>query len=348
MELEKYPVSTTHYSFGFRKIRFTIKWLLYEIFLRHLVLLVSWINLMIMASNIFARYIWLVDTIRRYKRITYDEINDLWKECGLGYGSDLPLRTFHNHRQAIEEIFDIVIECDTKGGYQYYISNLDYLEKDNLRNWLIDSYATLNQIQADRKLEDRIQFEDIPSGHRFLSQIIEAMRKNRVLHITHQGFGKNYSSSFDIEPYCVRVFHRRWYVIARSPYYDKVLTYGLDRIHEIRMTDNTFEIPENFNIDEYFEGCCGIISDKDIAIERVMIKTYAYARDYIATLPIHGSQKEIARDDESVTYEYRVRPTFDFLQALLSQADQIEVLEPRWVRDEMKRFAENILSYYHK
>lgn len=301
-----------------------------------------------MASNIFARYIWLIDTIRRYKRITYEEINELWKECGLGYGNNLPLRTFHNHRHAIEEMFDILIECDTKGGYQYYISNLDYLEKDSLRNWLIDSYATLNQIQADRKLENRIRFEDIPSGHSFLTQIIEAMRKNKVLQITHQGFGKDYPSSFDIEPYCVKVFHRRWYVIARSPYYDEVLTYGLDRIRNIQITDKTFKMPENFNIDEYFEGCCGIISDRDIPIERVTIKTYAYARDYIATLPIHSSQKEIARDDESVTYEYCVRPTFDFLQALLAQADQIEILEPQWVRDEMKRFAKNLLSYYQK
>lgn len=299
-----------------------------------------------MASNIFARYIWLIDIIRRYKRITYEEINELWKECGLSYGENLPLRTFHNHRRAVEEIFDILIECDTKNGYQYYISGLECLEKNSLRSWLIDSYATLNQIQADRKLENRIQFENIPSGHIFLTQIVEAMRKNRVIRITHQGFDRDYPTSFDIEPYYAKVFNRRWYVIARSPYYDKVLTYGLDRIQDIETTDKTFKIPEDFNINKYFEGCCGIISDKDTPIERVTIKTYAYARDYIATLPIHSSQKEIARDDESVTYQYHVRPTFDFLQALLAQADQIEVLEPESVREEMKRFAENLLLYY--
>lgn len=300
-----------------------------------------------MASNIFARYIWLIDTIRRHKHITFKEINKLWKESDLGYGTNLPLRTFHNHCCAIEEIFDILIECDTKNNYQYYILNAELLEKDHLRSWLIDSYATLNQIQADKKLESRIQFEDIPSGHAFLTQIIEAMRKNKVTHITYQSFVRDTPSSFDIEPYFVKIFNRRWYVIARSPFYDSVLTYALDRIHDIETTDRIFKMSDDFNIDDYFEGCCGIISNKDIPIERVIIKTYAYARDYIATLPIHSSQKEIARDDESVTYEYHIRPTFDFLQSLWAQADQIEVLEPEGVREEMRDFAEKMLSYYN-
>lgn len=300
-----------------------------------------------MASNIFARYIWLIDTIRRHKHITFKEINKLWKESDLGYGTNLPLRTFHNHCCAIEEIFDILIECDTKNNYQYYILNAELLEKDHLRSLLIDSYATLNQIQADKKLESRIQFEDIPSGHAFLTQIIEVMRKNKVIHITYQSFVRDTPSSFDIEPYFVKIFNRRWYVIARSPFYDSVLTYALDRIHDIETTDRIFKMSDDFNIDDYFEGCCGIISNKDIPIERVIIKTYAYARDYIATLPIHSSQKEIARDDESVTYEYHIRPTFDFLQSLWAQADQIEVLEPEGVREEMRDFAEKMLSYYN-
>src|SRR5574344_1418920 len=85
-----------------------------------------------MVSDIFGRYVWLVDTLRRHKRLTFEEINDLWVESDLSYGNsdDLTLRTFHNHRKAIKDIFDVDIDCDMKGGYKYYIDEPEKLEGD--------------------------------------------------------------------------------------------------------------------------------------------------------------------------------------------------------------------------
>lgn len=131
-----------------------------------------------MAANLFGRYVWLIDTLRRYKRLTFQEISELWQEGGLGYGEELPLKTFHNHKKAIKDIFDVYIECDRKDDYRYYIDEPERLEGNNLQSWLISSYATLNQIQADNKLEDRIIFENIPSGQTWLTHIAEAMRRN--------------------------------------------------------------------------------------------------------------------------------------------------------------------------
>ena len=322
-----------------------------------------------MASNIFGRYVWLVDTLRRHKRLTFEEINDLWVESDLSYGNsdDLTLRTFHNHRKAIKDIFDVYIDCDMKGGYKYYIDEPEKLEGDSLRSWIIDSYATLNQIRADQNLDGRIIFEDIPSGHDWLTTITNAMHKNIVQNITYQGFGKEDSNSFDIEPYYLKVVKRRWYVIARSPYYsernrkknedngnrdlpeDVYLVYALDRISDIENTNKKFKLNKHFNIDEFFKGCCGIITDDNQAVERIVIKSYYNGPDYLRTLPLHESQVELAVDDDEATYfEYHLKPNFDFYQLLLSQAEQLEVIEPEHVRNEMRGFAKNILSYYER
>lgn len=313
-----------------------------------------------MAANIFGRYVWLVDLIRHHSPLTYEEINELWQKSGLSYGesNELPLRTFHNHRKAIRDIFDIDIECDTKNGYRYYIDDPEHLENDGLRSWLLDSYATLNQIQADRKLEGRIVFEDIPSGHLWLTVITNAMRQGSVLYITHQGFGKPEPNSFEIEPYCLKVVKRRWYVIARSPYYsecgktpgkagDVYRVYALDRIIRIEDTGKSFRMNKDFSIDGYFAGCCGAITSKE-AIERVVISAYNGFADYLRTLPLHPSQKELESNDESTLFEYHVKPTFDFYQLLLAQGDQIEVIEPESVRDGMRNFAVNLMNYYRK
>lgn len=318
-----------------------------------------------MAANIFGRYVWLIDTIRRHKRLTYEEINRLWVSSGLSYGEgdDLPLRTFHNHRKAIADIFGVYIECDIKDGYRYYINDPDALEGDGLRSWLIDSYSVLNQVNADKKLEGRILFEDIPSGHEWLTTITDAMRDNKVLYITHQGYDKPESNSFEIEPYYLKVINRRWYVLARSPYYsdrnkrrnkndggdrleDVYLLYALDRVHDVETTDKTFKMKKSFDSKKFFEGCYGIIADKRIPIERIVLKAWHPHCDYLESLPIHESQKVIARDDESITFELHVRPTFDFYQVLLFQTDMTEVLEPESVRKEMKRFTGNMFNHY--
>lgn len=298
-----------------------------------------------MAANKFGRYVWLIDIIRSHPHITFKEINERWEDSGLGDGKSLPWRTFMHHKEAVESIFNVIIECD-KRDYGYYIADEELLKGDGLRSWLIDSYATLNQVQADTQLRGRISFEKIPSGNTFLQIILQAMRQSKTIEVTHQGFGREHPTTFEVEPYHLKVVNRRWYLIGRTPYYDEVRTYALDRILEINITGTKFKLPKSFDIDQYFEGCVGIIADKEYDIERVVVKAYGWAIKYLSTLPIHESQKEIAHDDESITLEFRVRPTYDFFQVLLQQGDQIEIIEPQWVKEEMCRIAENILSYY--
>lgn len=312
-----------------------------------------------MATNLLGRYVWLVDTLCRHKRLTFQEINELWQESGLGYGDELPLRTFHNHQNAIKDLFDVYIECDKKDGYKYYIDEPERLEGNNLRSWLISSYATLNQIQADKQLEGRILFEDIPSGQTWLTNIAEAMRRNRVLRITHRGFGKSEPSTFEIEPYCLKVVKRRWYVVARSPYYsernrengetpeDVYLVYALDRISNIDDTGKDFTMNKDFDVNRYFEGCCGVITSES-PVERIVLLAYDVFADYLRTLPLHESQRELSSNDESTLFEYHLKPTFDFYQWLLAQGEQVEVLEPQSVRDVMRNFGLTLLDYYDR
>ena len=85
-----------------------------------------------MAKDLFNRYIWLVDTIYRAGKITLEEINERWLRTEMSGGVEIPLRTFHNHRKAIEEIFDINIGCNRRGGYYYYIENLEDMERSGL------------------------------------------------------------------------------------------------------------------------------------------------------------------------------------------------------------------------
>ena len=76
-----------------------------------------------MAKNLLNKYVWLVETIYKAKRITFEEINEKWLENDISEGVELALRTFHKWRIAVEEMFGLIIECERKGGYHYYIAN---------------------------------------------------------------------------------------------------------------------------------------------------------------------------------------------------------------------------------
>ena len=301
-----------------------------------------------MASNIFTQYVWLVNILRQYKRLSFNEIRELWLKSSVGDGKDITKRTFYNHCPASEDIFDIEIKCDLNDGYRYYIVDVDYLEEDNTRCWLLGSFATLDQLKLSPKLFNRIQYEDIPSGDHYLSRIIDSMLENKTLVIMHQSFGSAETKELEVEPYALRIFARRWYLIANVIAGNEIRTYGLDRIHSLRQTDNKFEMPEGFSLKNYFKDSCGIIVDKNIPAQKVVIKVYDTARDYVATLPLHSSQKEIARDGKSTTYEFYLSPDFNFKQAVFSQGNMIEVLEPESLRNEIKDTVQDMLRLYNQ
>lgn len=288
------------------------------------------------ASSLFNRYVWLVDTIYRLGRITFEQINEQWIRSELNCaGDDLPLKTFHNHRKAIEQMFDINIECDRKAGYIYYIENVDDLKRDGVRQWLLSTFSINNLINESHKLKHRILVENIPSGYRFLTQIIEAMRDGRTLEIVYQSFGRNEPHTFEAKPYCVKIFKQRWYMVAKSSDHDALRIYALDRMYTVSTNNETFDMPPDFYAENYFSGSFGII-DENIKEQKVVIRVFGHKVKYLNVLPLHHSQVESEKQDGYSTFEYFLRPTFDFRQELLSHADEIEVVSPEWFRNEIK------------
>jgi hypothetical protein len=287
-------------------------------------------------SNLFNRYVWLVDIIYRRGKITFEEINECWQRSLLNIDrEDLPLRTFHNHRQAIEQMFDINIECNKRNGYKYCIENTDDMERGGVRRWLLNTFAVNNLINESHKLKHRILFEKIPSGQMFLTPIIEAMRDSLSIEITYQTFWHDSPYTIEVYPYCIKVFKQRWYVIAYNPGKERILIYALDRIKNISITDKTFQLPKDFDGESFFSDCFGIVAGDGHKAENVLIKVNKIQDSYIRALPLHHSQKEIENTSDYAVFSYHIRPSFDFRQELLSHGSEVEVLEPKWFRDEI-------------
>ncbi len=301
-----------------------------------------------MAKNLLNKYVWLVETIYKAKKISYEEINRRWEDNDMSEGKPLPLRTFHKWRIAIEEMFGLVIENEQGGQYRYYIENAEELKSGSMRSWLFNTLTVSNLMMESVSIKDKILFEEIPDGEQYLPVILDALKKNTVLELTYQSFWREESNTFPVEPYCLKAFKQRWYMVARSPYYDRIMIYALDRVQEIEAIDETFDYPEEFVAEEYFEDCFGIIADEEYDVETVKFRVSAGQANYIRSLMLHQSQKEIERNDEYSTFTVRLRPTFDFRQEILSMGSDIEVLSPKWFRDEVAEISKNMWNKYKK
>ena len=300
-----------------------------------------------MAKNLLNKYVWLVETIYKAKRITFEEINEKWLANDLSEGIELALRTFHKWRIAVEELFGLIIECERKGGYHYYIENIDDLKNGSIRNWLLNTISVSNLLIDNQHLKERILLENIPSGQEYLADIIEAMKKSQCINMTYQSYWRDETNTFTVEPYCVKLFKQRWYVAARSPYYNKVMIYSLDRLLHLEvLADEQFKMPDSFNPTDFFNEYYGVIIDSDFDVEKVKLKVSASQANYLRSLPLHHSQQEIQTTDEYSIFELRIRPTFDFYQEILHNGEDMEVLEPLWLRKEIARKIEKMWDKY--
>lgn len=298
-----------------------------------------------MTKDLFDKYIWLVDTIYRAGKITFEKINERWLRSKLSDGKDIPLRTFHNWRIAIEQVFDINIECNRRGGYYYYIENADDIEKGGIRNWLLNTFAVNNLINESHHLKRRILFEEIPSGQQFLTPIIEAMRDGLEIELCHQSYWYDEATTYTVQPYCVKVFKQRWYVVGFCKERDDIRTFSLDRIHRLITLESKFTYPKDFDPAAFFTDSFGIIV-KDGEVETIRIKVYGMHRLYMRALPLHHSQQEVETTDEFSIFEYRMKQTFDLKQELLSRGKDIEVLSPSSFREEMAKAIQEMAALY--
>ena len=279
-------------------------------------------------AGLINRYVWVVTTIYIRGPITLEEIQHRF-ESHFGRGEELSERQFHRYTDAVEELFDIEIKYSrTQRGY--VIADREGIYNMGMRKWLIQTFSVNNILHENQDLKNRILLENVPSGQQYLTTIVDAMRENVALNMTYHSFHRQEPSTFEVEPYCVKLFEQRWYMLAKSERYPEPRVYALDRIHALEPTKRKFKLPKKFDAAKFFEDYYGIIiGDEDFDVCPVALKVDSWQSKYLRTLPLHHTQVEVERNDEYSIFEYRLCPTFDFRQKILSMGGAIEVLAPQ-------------------
>ena len=293
-------------------------------------------------AQIFHQYIWIINTLRAYGQLTLEELSRKWQDDQVVDGNPLQRSSFNRHRDAILDMFGIIIDCDKKT-YRYFISNPEALRDGSIERWLFSTLTVHGMLSDSAAVKERVVLENVPAGLEYLDTILHAIKTNHRIRMGYQKFGKEgYVKT--VCPYALKLFHQRWYLLARNDE-DQMRVYALDRMTMAQLTDETFDMPEDFLPQQYFAEYFGVLTD-ETPMAHVVVRAHRWMPNYLRTLPLHHSQCELTSTPDYTDFSYDIRPTSDFLGELLRHSDGIEVLAPLDLREKIRQMIAETLKRY--
>ncbi len=284
-----------------------------------------------MVAELLNKYIWLVESFVRVGEggMLLEEVCDRWESR---WGTEYTRRTFANHRAAIEEVFGISIKCNRSTNCYYIPSGEDVADT----SWLVNTFTVNNLLSLGReRLAGRVAVEDIPSGRRWLTELMGAMEDNAVVVLVYRKYTGGSDETLHVRPYAVKEFEKRWYLVGYAEERKALRVYGLDRIMSLEKTAESFRMPSGFDVDELFASSFGIYLPEKERARRILFRATEKEARYLRDLPLHGSQTEMA-DGGSEEYPYvfsiRVVPNDSLVMEFCRHGSRIEVLEPAEIR----------------
>lgn len=235
-------------------------------------------------------------------------------------------------KNEIEELFGVDIEMNDQG--EFYIVEPCTMN-DDFHQWLLCGLAIGNTLNECENIHSRIMYEKIPGGTHYLHTMANAMQNSCRVIIRYGSF-KHAPSEFIFSPYAIRIYKQRWYAIGESSDHPgETRVYAFDRFMQVSMTNAHFTVPIGFSVDKYFKDCYGVTPGKMEDVIDITIRVAHSGVQYLRTLPLHHSQREITTTPEYSDFQFRLVPNTEFTQEILSRGTEVEVLAPESYRQKI-------------
>ena len=292
------------------------------------------------------RCVWLLNTLLQSKGLSLEELNDRWLKSALGDGQRLSRTTFNAHCSVLADMLGVSIRCDHHNHYKYYVASRSSLRGNRMNQWLLNAFSLSNMIEAGHNMQRRILLEDIPRGTEYLQIVIEAMQQDRELYVEHQKFG-SHKTIQHLQPYAMKAHRQRWYVVGYIHEHEAIRTIALDRVLSMDLTNEKYTVPEDFDAEQYYAHSIGIYVKQGEQPEKVLIRAYGVNVNYLRSLPLHHSQREVdTKEGEYSDFEYDLCLTPDLTNEILSMGEMVEVLQPDSLRTAVReRLQANLQRY---
>ena len=279
------------------------------------------------------------------KEATFDEIDDYLKDQSELHEYNLVIskRTFQRNINEIRSLYNVDIQFD-RSNKVYFIEED---ENPDLNNRMMEAFDFISTLKMSEDLTKYIYFEKRkPQGTNHFYGLLHAVRNQLIIDLSHRKYDYDEPTKRLVEPYGLKESKGRWYLLAKEVGKDKVKTFGLDRIVDFDITKKHFSPPEQFNANEAFKYCFGVINLTDVEHQEIILSFDPFQGNYIKSYPLHESQSILIDNDEELRIRLFLVVTEDLAMEILSYAENVRVISPKGLITEVKQHYENALKQY--
>lgn len=298
-----------------------------------------------------SRYLLILKKLKAKPYSTYEELQcyiDTQSEYLQMHDDTLNMsfskRTLQRDLREIRNLFGMEIAY-SKQNRGYFISQAA-VENMNFQR-IIDTFDLFNSLNMAEDLAPYIYLEKRkPHGTENLPGLLYAIKNRFQVKFIYQKFGEGEGRERLADPYVLKEFKNRWYMIAKDCQDGMIKSFGLDRLTHTDITRNSFEYPNTFSIEENYRYCFGIISPNGKKPEEIILSFDPYQGKYIKSLPLHNTQQILIDNNDELQVKLKLCITFDFVMELLSFADNVKVIKPKSLVTEIKKAYKKALQLY--
>jgi len=247
----------------------------------------------------------------------------------------ISLRTLQRDFKEISQLFgiDIAWHKREKG---YYIEGTGPNESHYKR--LMEAFDLFHSLHLSQKADEMVHFEKrrYSGGTQHFAGLVYAIQERKLIEFNYYKFDDDILTERTTEPYALKEFKNRWYLLSKDRKDGIIKTFALDRIHDLLITHQTYTYPRDLNIEEKFKYCYGIICPETGETEDIILAFDAFQGQYIKTLPLHPTQQVLVDTEEECRIQLQLFITWDFIQELLTMAGTFKVIQPKKLADELK------------
>ena len=253
-------------------------------------------------------------------------------------------RTLQRDIKEIRNVFGIDIEY-SKSQKGYFISQN---ENENMNfQRMMEAFDMFNSLNLAQDLTPFIYLEKRrPQGTENLYGLLHAIKNRLQIKFTYQKFWEEELSQRLVEPYALKEFKNRWYIMAKDSKDNNIKSFALDRLTNLEITNLNYQYPDNYSIEQSYRYCFGIISPNDEEPQDIILSFDPFQGKYIKTLPLHDTQQVLVDNDEEIKIKLKLCLTHDLVMELLSFGDNLKVIEPKSLADQIKQAHEKAFRQY--
>lgn len=291
-----------------------------------------------------SRYNLIIKKLRKCSA-SFSEIADyLSLESELqSYDFNVSKRTFQRDLEDIRSIYNIDIQYD----FSRKVYFIDFEQQPEVNERILEAFDTFNALNITDRLSNHIHFEKRrPQGTENLYGLLHAIKNQVQINFTYQKYWEDELTERIVEPYALKEFKNRWYVLANDLKDNQVKSFALDRLTDLEITKRKFQFPNDFNINDHYKYCFGIISPNGHKPQEVILSFDPFQGKYIKSLPLHESQQILIDNEEELRIKLTLFVTHDFFMELLSYGENLKVIEPESLINDIKNSMQATLKQY--